>query len=146
MFNPGQKTMKSLKLLLRFITVGGLVLLLLIPLMMIRGAIHDRQAYRAQAVQRVSQSMAGPQQLVGPLRVIPWREPRVVNETGADGKPVTRTEVVEGYIFQTPKTMHVQGGLKPDVRRIGLYNVRVFEWQAGLKAASIVGPNRGAGA
>src|SRR5688500_11557686 len=126
--------MKSLKLLLRFITVGGLVLLLLIPLMMIRGAIHDRQAYRAQAVQRVSQSMAGPQQLVGPLRVIPWREPRVVNEAGADGKPVTRTEVVEGYIFQTPKTMHVQGGLKPDVRRIGLYNVRVFEWQAGLKA------------
>lgn len=126
--------MKSLKLLLRFITVGGLVLLLLIPLMMIRGAIHDRQAYRAQAVQRVSQSMAGPQQLVGPLRVIPWREPRVVNEVGADGKPVTRTEVAEGYLFQTPKTMQVQGGLKPDVRRIGLYNVRVFEWQAGLKA------------
>ena len=55
--------MKSLKLLLRFLTVGGLVLLLLIPLMMIRGAIHDRQAFRAQAVQRVSQSMAGPQQL-----------------------------------------------------------------------------------
>ncbi len=127
--------MKSLKLLLRFLTVGGLVLLLLIPLMMIRGAIQDRQAYRAQAVQRVSQSMAGPQQLVGPLRVIPWREPRVVNEVGADGKPVTRTEVVEGYVFQTPKTMRVQGGLKPDVRRIGLYNVRVFEWQAGLKAA-----------
>ena len=29
--------MKSLKLLLRFLTVGGLVLLLLIPLLMIRG-------------------------------------------------------------------------------------------------------------
>ena len=43
--------MKSLRLLLRFLTVGGLVLLLLIPLMMIRGAIHDRQAFRAQAVQ-----------------------------------------------------------------------------------------------
>ena len=126
--------MKSLKLLLRFFTVGGLVLLLLIPLMMIRGAIQDRQNYRAQAVQRVSQSMAGPQQLVGPLRVVPWREARVVNEPGIGGTPVTRTDVVEGYSFQTPKTMEVQGGLKPDVRRIGLYNVRVFEWQAGLKA------------
>ena len=133
MFNPGQ-TMKSLKLLLRFLTVGGLVLLLLIPLMMIRGAIHDRQAFRAQAVQRVSQSMAGPQQLVGPMRVIPWRESRPVKETDTEGKPAIRNELVEGYVLQTPKTMRVQGGLKPDVRRIGLYNVRVFEWQAGLKA------------
>jgi inner membrane protein len=126
--------MKSLKLLLRFFTVGGLVLLLLIPLMMIRGAIQDRQNYRAQAVQRVSQSMAGPQQLVGPLRVVPWREARVVSEAGSGGTPVMRTDVIEGYSLQTPKTMEVQGGLKPDVRRIGLYNVRVFEWQAGLKA------------
>jgi inner membrane protein len=126
--------MKSLKLLLRFFTVGGLVLLLLIPLMMIRGAIQDRQNYRAQAVQRVSQSMAGPQQLVGPLRVVPWREARVVSEAGSSGTPVMRTDVIEGYSLQTPKTMEVQGGLKPDVRRIGLYNVRVFEWQAGLKA------------
>ena len=85
--------MKSLKLLLRFFTVGGLVLLLLIPLMMIRGAIQDRQNYRAQAVQRVSQSMAGPQQLVGPLRVVPWREARVVNETGSSGTPVSRWRI-----------------------------------------------------
>ncbi|PZR47512.1 MAG: cell envelope integrity protein CreD, partial [Stutzerimonas stutzeri] len=53
--------MKSLKLLLRFLTVGGLVLLLLIPLMMIRGVIQDRELYRTQAEARVSQSMAGPQ-------------------------------------------------------------------------------------
>ena len=41
--------MKSLKLLLRFLTVGGLVLLLLIPLLMIRGVIQDRERYRAMA-------------------------------------------------------------------------------------------------
>ena len=33
--------MKSLKLLLRFATVGGLILLLLIPLLLIRGAVQD---------------------------------------------------------------------------------------------------------
>ena len=56
--------MKSLKLLLRFLTVGGLVLLLLIPLLMIRGVIQDRERYRAMAEVRVSQSMAGAQQVV----------------------------------------------------------------------------------
>ncbi len=101
--------MKSLKLLLRFLTVGGLVLLLLIPLMMIRGVIQDRELYRAQAEQRVSQSMAGPQQVVGPLRVVPWREERVVNAVNENGKPEVRRDVKEGYLVQMPTSLMVDG-------------------------------------
>ena len=40
--------MKSLKLLLRFLTVGGLVVLLLIPLLMVRGLISEREFYQAK--------------------------------------------------------------------------------------------------
>ncbi|HYM85454.1 MAG TPA: inner membrane CreD family protein, partial [Pseudoxanthomonas sp.] len=127
--------MKSLKLLLRFLTVGGLVLLLLIPLMLIRGTVSDRQHYRQQATERVSQSMAGPQQFIGPLRVVPYKETRVIDVAGDSAKTVKKTETVEGYVYQTPKTLVVQGGLKPDTRRIGLYDVRVFEWQAGVTAS-----------
>ncbi len=127
--------MKSLKLLLRFLTVGGLVLLLLIPLMLIRGAISDRQQYRQQANERVSQSMAGPQQFVGPLRVVPYKETRVTDLVSDSAKPIRKTETVEGYVYQTPTTLRVQGSLKPDTRRIGLYDVRVFEWQAGVEAS-----------
>ncbi|MEP6908450.1 MAG: inner membrane CreD family protein, partial [Pseudoxanthomonas sp.] len=126
--------MKSLKLLLRFLTVGGLVLLLLIPLMLIRGAISDRQQYRQQASERVSQSMAGPQQFIGPLRVVPYKEKRVTDLVTDAAKPIRKTEIVEGYLYQTPTTLHVQGSMKPDTRRIGLYDVRVFEWQAGVEA------------
>jgi inner membrane protein len=126
--------MKSLRLLLRFLTIGGLVLLLLIPLMMIRGTISDRERYRAQAVERVSQSMAGPQQLVGPLRVVPWKTVRKVSATNADGQPEVRDEVTEGYLYQTPKRLSIDGGLKPDKRRIGLYDVRVFQLKAKVKA------------
>ncbi len=126
--------MKSLRLLLRFLTIGGLVLLLLIPLLLIRGVIHDRERYRAQAVERVSQSMAGPQQLVGPLRVVPWKEVRKVSSIGTDGRPQVREEVTEGYLRQTPRTLRIEGGIKPDTRRIGLYNVRVFELDARLQA------------
>ena len=126
--------MKSLKLLLRFLTVGGLVLLLLIPLLLIRGAISDRQQYRQQANERVSQSMAGPQQFIGPLRVVPYKETRVADIASDTTKPVRKMETIEGYVYQTPATLHVQGGLKPDTRRIGIYDVRVFEWQAGVQA------------
>ncbi|KAF1707153.1 cell envelope integrity protein CreD [Pseudoxanthomonas sacheonensis] len=126
--------MKSFKLLLRFLTVGGLVLLLLIPLLMIRGTISDREQYQQQATERVSQSMAGPQQFIGPLRVVPYKETRVADTLNAAGKPERKTEVVEGYLYQTPKTLLVQGSLKPDTRRIGIYDVRVFEWQAGVQA------------
>ncbi|UNK57618.1 cell envelope integrity protein CreD [Pseudoxanthomonas daejeonensis] len=127
--------MKSLKLLLRFLTVGGLVLLLLIPLTMIRGLIQDRERYRGQAVERVSQSMAGPQQLVGPMRVLPWKETRRVNATGSDGRLELREETVEGYLLQTPATLAAGGVIEPDVRRIGLYDVRVFQWKADVQAA-----------
>ena len=51
--------MTSLKLLLRFAIVGGLVLLLLIPLMLIRGTINERERYRDEAITRVAQSRAG---------------------------------------------------------------------------------------
>ena len=78
--------MKSLRLLLRFLTVGGLVLVLLVPLSMIRGLIQERTHYRGEAIERVSQSMAGPQQLVGPLRVVPWKEVRRVNAAAQDGR------------------------------------------------------------
>jgi len=126
--------MKSLKLLLRFVTVGGLVLLLLIPLMMIRGVIQDRERYRTLAETRVSQSMAGPQQVVGPLRVVPWREERLVNAVKEDGTPEVRRDVREGYLLQTPATLAVEGRLQPGERRIGLYTVNVYEWKAAMKA------------
>ncbi|WP_372013059.1 cell envelope integrity protein CreD [Pseudoxanthomonas sp. 10H] len=126
--------MKSLRLLLRFLTVGGLVLLLLVPLSMIRGLIQDRAHYRGQAIERVSQSMAGAQQLVGPLRVVPWKEVRRFNGTTQDGRIEVRAETVEGYLLQAPERLEAGGAVAPDVRRVGLYDVRVFQWQAEVTA------------
>lgn len=126
--------MTSLKLLLRFLVVGGLVLLLLIPLSMIRGLVHDRQAHRAEAIQRVAQGMAGPQRLAGPLRVVPWTASRAVNATGAGGRIEVREETVSGYLLQAPRQLRAGGQLVPEVRRVGLYDVPVFHWQADVQA------------
>src|SRR5690606_37631953 len=125
--------MTSFKLLLRFLTIGALFLVLLVPLAMIRGVVTDRQVHRHAAEQRVTESMAGPQRLVGPLRVVPWTAARQVNTTVA-GKIELREETVSGYLVQAPTTFHAGGELLPDLRRIGLYDVLGFRWQADVQA------------
>ncbi len=127
--------MTSLKLLLRFAIVGGLALLLLIPLLLIRGTINERERYRDEAVERVAQSYAGEQTLVGPVRVLPWtqtREVEVAVEGSAQRKTELRTE--QGYDLQMPARLDVQGKLETDERRIGLFKVPVYRWHAQLSA------------
>lgn len=119
---------------MRFLTVGGLVLLLMIPLLMVRGLIDDRERYQAQAIERIAQSTAGAQQIIGPLRVVPWEEVRTTTQRNAEGQSETRQETVRGYLLQTPRTMKVGGGLKPNLRRIGLYEVRTYDWTGKINA------------
>ncbi len=127
--------MRSLKLLLRVATVGALMLLLMIPLQMIRGVIHERGSYRQQAVDRVAQSSAGEQRLLGPIRVVPFTQVRLVKSTDEDGNPVVRRETQTGYLQQAPVQMQVQGVLVPETRKVGLYKVPVFTWKAKLEAS-----------
>lgn len=126
--------MKNMRLLFRFITVGGLVLLLLIPLTMIRGVIQERQMYRNQAVERIAQTTAGAQNLVGPLRVVPWSETREVDTVDAFNRPQKKIETITGYVLQAPRSLVIDGNMVPDTRRLGMHEVRVYEWRAHLQA------------
>jgi len=111
--------MKSLKLLLRFAVLGGLILLLLVPLLMIRGVIADRVSYRDEAVARVSRSTAGAQRFLGPLRYLPYKG---------------RWPSESGVIVQAPKSLMVQGELVPVERRVGLFRVPTFTWKTRVRA------------
>ena len=126
--------MKTPRLLLRFLTVGGLVLLLLVPLSMIRETISERQTFRTQAIARVTQSAAGAQRLVGLLRVLSWTDSQRVEFTDDKGNKQTRIDKTSDELIQTPLTLTVNGELVPDTRRIGLHEVRVYEWRARLTA------------
>ncbi len=129
--------MKSTRLLSRFAVIGGLMLLLLVPLSMISGLIHEREAYRAEAVQRVTQNVAGAQRFVGPLRVVPWVDTQTVSYTDNDGVPRSRVERRNGYTLQTPATLDVVGALEPRKLRSGLFEVAVYEWRATLQASFV---------
>ncbi|WP_115511345.1 cell envelope integrity protein CreD [Xanthomonas arboricola] len=126
--------MKSLKLLLRFATIGGLILLLLIPLLLIRGTVQDRARYRDEAVERVAQSKAGEQQFIAPVRVLPFTEDVQVTEPDEQGNPRKVWRKRDGQLLQTPRTLALSGELTPSERKIGLFRVQVYSWKARLKA------------
>ena len=127
--------MKSLKLLLRFLTVGGLVLLLLIPLSMIRGTVHERKSYRAEATERIASSTASEQTLLAPLRVVPWVDTIEVEFIDSRGVARKRIDTTSGNFLQTPTTLVMNGEMVPDLRKLGLFEVRVYSWRGRMEAA-----------
>lgn len=128
--------MKNMRLLFRFITVGGLVLLLLIPLTMIRGTINERQMYREMAVQSISRSYAGAQSVAGPVLVVPYVETIEVEEKNDKGVVIRKVkrDGESGYWTFFADSMDVTGNINPSSRWLGLHEVRVYELKGVLSA------------
>ena len=77
-----------MRLWLKILMVLGMTLAILVPLMLIRGVIQDREAYRMEAVQEIARSEAGAQGLAGPVLVVPWTETAAVEEKNSAGEVV----------------------------------------------------------
>ncbi len=124
-----------MRLGLKIAMVVVLVLAILIPLAMIRGTIAERQQYRQQAVDEVTRGYAGEQGLAGPVLVVPYREQVEVEERDATGVLRRQVREVDRQWLFFPKTMHVHGRVLPSIRKRGLHQVRVYEWQGSIDAA-----------
>lgn len=124
-----------MRLGLKILMVLGLTLAILIPLSMIRDIIGERQAYRAEAVASVARSTAGKQSFAGPVLVVPYRELVDVVERDRYGVEHTVQRMQDRQWVFFPKTLDLGGSIKPETRRRGLYEVRVYEWQGHAQAA-----------
>jgi inner membrane protein len=120
----------SWKILMMF----GLTVALLIPLGLIRGTVEERQRYRAEAVEEVARSTAGAQTLAGPILVVPYSD-RVTKLRPDENGVQRRVDVVESgtWVF-FPRSMAARGRMQSIPRRLGLYDVRVYELDADVRA------------
>ena len=121
--------MENLRLFGRIAVAGVIVLVLMLALVLVRSLVSERAQFRDEAVASVAASRAGEQVLVGPLRVIPWSEERLVTESDGD-----RVRVVRGHQVQMPQQLQVDGQLLPEQRRVGMFNVPVYTWRGKLAA------------
>ncbi len=123
-----------MRLAFKMAMVLVLTLAILIPLQMVRGVIHDRQQYREMAVRDIAASYGGRQVVGGPVLVVPYEE-RIVETTNDEDGRVRRTlRRRSGQWTFFPETLAIDGVLKPDVRRRGLHQVRVYQWDGNAVA------------
>ena len=123
-----------MRLWLKIVLVLGMTLAILVPLLMVRGVIHERQQYRAQAVAEIARSYAGAQRFMGPVVVVPYVDRIEAVETDKNGveRRVVREEAHQWTFF--PTTLHAGGPMKASTKKRGLYAVRVYEWDAKANA------------
>ncbi|HAT7505007.1 TPA: cell envelope integrity protein CreD [Citrobacter braakii] len=113
----------------KIVTLGGAILLLLIPLMMVRQIIVERSDYRDEVEDAIRQSTSGPQKMVGPLIAIPVTELYTSLE---DGKEIQRKR---SYIhFWLPESLVVEGNQNVEARKIGIYEGQVWHNDVSVKA------------
>ena len=85
-----------MRLLLKMFLVLGMTIAILVPLLMIRGTIDERQEYRNQAVASIAGSYAGAQAFAGPVLVVPYTE--TVQAEEKDDKGVVRPAILSAIL------------------------------------------------
>lgn len=107
----------------RLLLLGVLMLLLHIPLSLIKGLMHERQATQMQAVTEVSSKWGLSQTFIGPRIVVPyverWRESK------ANDSFVERHQVK--YAHFLPETLNVKAAVSHEIRRRGIFEVPVYQ-------------------
>lgn len=117
----------------RIAIIAGVILLLWIALQMVLGIVRERSQYRDAAEQSIWQSYAGPQTLVGPIIVVPYKEVVAVAVAG-NAPQQNREESRRLLVF--PKTLQVRADVTPGERYRGIHKTIVHEtatqWQGTI--------------
>jgi inner membrane protein len=124
----------------KLLTLGAVIALLAVFLQMIQGVIRERLMYRDEAMQSVSQSLAGPQTLLGPMLhvacVETWDKRISTKGEGAERFEEQRREYV---LAATPSSLNIHTDIKTEQRSRSIYSTPILNTQATLKAQFDIG-------
>ncbi|MFM7331162.1 MAG: cell envelope integrity protein CreD [Brachymonas sp.] len=119
----------------KLLTLGAVIALLAIFLQMIQGIISERLMYRNQALDGMSQTVAGPQTLLGPMLhmacVEAWDKRISSKSDGADRVQEERREMLHAVV---PSSLNVQALTTSEQRSRSIYSTQVLQTKATLKA------------
>ena len=122
--------------IIKLLGVGALVLVLLIPLVMIRGVLSDRLSRRNEAVADITSSWGKEQNVIVPVLGIPYQYKfKAVKEMPAPDGKMERREVEEtttAAAYFLPETLHIMGDAQTQMLHRGIYNAAVFRAQVTL--------------
>lgn len=115
------------QLVYRGLVLGGLVLVLVIALGSIRGLVHERMARSHEVRQDIARSTAGPQTLVGPILVVPFRLATRHQWIDPDTEALrTRLTYRDGSLHLLPDSLRMTGTIRTEARRRGIFAANVY--------------------
>lgn len=105
----------------KFFLIGGLILLLTIPLALIWFLVSEREGRFTEVKAELAQLFGGEQRLVGPLLIVPYsvRVARTKNDKQIE-------DIEQRYAIFLPDDFAVDGNTKSEVRRRGIYDVTLY--------------------
>ena len=109
--------------------IAALVLLLLIPMGMIKGVVHERAYLLQSARTDIANAWGNAQTIGGPILAVPFRYTRMLS-----GVTVTTTD--ELYVL--PQELRFEGEVRTEIRYRGIYQVPVYT--AELQISGVLPP------
>ncbi len=118
--------------LIRVILLGFLVLLLQIAVFRIQGIIVARQETRSRAINEVTSIWGGPQEIIGPILVVPYRIKIVESKNNKEGEEIIRTVLRHASFL--PDNLQITGTARSEIRYRGIYKIPLYRFSAKVEA------------
>ena len=108
----------------------GLLLLFLVPFIMIRGIVLDRQHRSAEAEQEIISLWGGRQTIAGPFITVPYK--KIITEETENG---VKSRAYTSYFFITPEKLNIRSAMSSEMRTRGIYEIPVYQTEAVLSGS-----------
>ena len=120
---------RRLPVFLKLAGIGGLILLLHIPVLLTHGILMERQAYQRQAVAEIASRWGRDQTLTGPVLAVPYAyKTQVIRSKVVAGRvtKVDETELTAAMAYFLPEALTVTGSVETEVRHRGIFDAAVY--------------------
>lgn len=131
-------------LLMKFLVMGGIAALLMIPMTMINSLILERGYYRDSVIQEIAQSSSRSQTLAGPIYVVPYVKTEIRWKQATDDEDAkSYTVKTAGQLFFLPKDLKVDASLNSETRKRGIYEANLYHADLKLSGQFDIPTNYG---
>ena len=112
------RTTRRHAVVIRIAVIGLMVLALLVPLLMVKALVAEREQRRDAAQAEIVGAWGGQQILAGPVLTVPF----VTRTPDANGKMVESVQLAHFL----PDTLLIEGQVVPETRRRGIYEATLY--------------------
>jgi inner membrane protein len=118
---------------LKIFTMVFLVLILLIPINMVEGLIWERESYRQEALNEISDVWGRQQTITGLVLTVPFYR----YTTGKDDKGNEKVYKTTHLAHFLPEALNIKGIIEPERRHRGIYEVVVYTSKLSLDGSFV---------